>query len=146
MHSILEIAPQVAPDTILILAAEMSIEQLAATDLTDYRNSGHAASVFYTLYQPHPPAHAALCLPRPWCSYPRDRLDRYLNSDDFIKKYLENILLFKINADLSVELVEQPSVYFGFGSDSAYDARRLYDPDAPLPPRAATMLGSALRE
>ena len=146
MHNILEIVPQVAPDTILILAAEMSIEQLAATDLTDYRNSGHATSVFYTLYQPHPPAHVALCLPRTWCSYPRDRLDRYLNSDDFIKKYLENILLFKINADLSVELVEQPSVYFGFDSDSTYDASRLYNPNAPLPPRAATMLGSALRE
>ena len=145
LRDVLEIAPQVAPDTVLILAAEMSIEQLGATDLADYYNFGHAASVFYTLYQPHPPAHAALCLPDPWCSYPRDRLGQYSDSDTFIKKYLENILLFKINADLSVELVEQPSVYFGFDSDSTYDASRLYNPDAPLPPRAASMLGAALR-
>ena len=146
MRDVLEIAPQVAPDTILILAAEMSIERLAATDLADYHNFGHAASVFYTLYQPHPPAHAVLCLPGPWCFYPRDRLDWYLDSDDFIKKYLENILLIKIHEDLSVELVEQPAAYFGFDSDLTYDARRLYNPNAPLPPRAATMLGSALHQ
>ena len=143
MRNVLEIAPQVTPDTVIILAAEMSTEQLAATDLADYHNFGNAASVFYTLYQPHPPAHAALCLPGPWCSYPRDRFDRHLDSDDFIKKYLENILLFKIHEDLSVELVEQPAAYFGFDSDSPYDASRLYNPDAPLPPRAATMLSAA---
>ncbi len=146
MHNVLEIAPQAAPDTVLILTAEMSIEQLGATDLADYYNFGHAASVFYILHQSHPPAHAALCLPGPWCSPPRDRLNLYSDSDDFIKKYLKNILLLKIHEDLSVELIEQPAAYFGFDSGSMYDARRLYNPDAPLPPRAATMLGSALRE
>ena len=146
LQNVLEIAPQASPDTVLILAAEMSIEQLGATDLADYHKFDLVRSIFYILYQPHPPAHAALCLPGPWCSGPRDYLNLYSDSDGFIKSNLPNILLLKIHEDLSVELVEQPSVYFGFGSDSAYDARRLYNPDAPLPPRAATMLGSARRE
>ena len=142
LHKILETAPQLAPGTVLILAAERST--LDANNLYAFRNYDVVNSIFRVLYQPHPPAHAALCLPGPWCSYPHDFLQQ--SSDDFIKSNLSNILLLKIHEDLSVELVEQPSVYFGFGSDSAYDARRLYNPDAPLPPRAATMLGSALRE
>ena len=143
MRDILEIAPQVAPDTILILVAEMSIEQLAATDLADYHKFDLVRSILYTLYQPHPPAHAALCLPGPWCSSPRDRLEPYSASGDFIRSNLPNMLLLKVHEDLSVELVEQPAAYFGFDSDLTYDAGRLYNPDAPLPPRAATMLGAA---
>ena len=140
LHEILEAIPQAAPGTVLILAAEMNIHNLGE----EFRGYNVVNSIFRVLYQPHPPAHAALCLPGPWCSYPHDFLQQ--SSDDFVKSNLSNMLLLKIHEDLSVELVEQPSVYFGFGSDSTYDARRLYNPDAPLPPRAATMLGSALRE
>ena len=143
LHNVLEIAPQVAPDTVLILTAEIST--LDANNLGEFRNYSVVNSVFRVFYQRHVPPHAALaafCLPEPRCSSPRLQS----SSDNFIKSNLSNILLLKIHEDLSVELIEQPSVYFGFGSDSAYDARRLYNPDAPLPPRAATMLGSALRE
>ena len=144
LHNVLEIAPRVMPETILILTAEMSLGEFEATDIVDYSKFDLVNSIFYILYQPHAPAHAALCLPGPWCSYPRDFLEQH--SDDFVKKHLQNILLFKINEDWSVELVEQSAAYFGIDSDLSYDANRLYSPDAPLPPRAATMLGSALRE
>ena len=143
LQNVLEIAPQTASDAILVLAAEMSLEELAVTDIAVYGGYGLVRSIFRVLYH-DAPAHAVLCVSGPWCSYPRDFIQQ--SSDDFIKNNLSNMLLLKIHEDLSVELVEQPSVYFGFGSDSAYDARRLYSPDAPLPPRAATMLGSALHQ
>ena len=132
LHDILETAPQVESDTVLILITEMSEKQFGATAIANLAFSHLANSIFRTLYAPAP-AHAALCLTESRCS------------DNFIKNNLSNMLLIKIHEDLSVELVEQPSVYFGFGSDSTYDARRLYNPDAPLPPRAATMLGSSER-
>ena len=144
LHNVLEIAPRIRPGTILILMAEMSLGEFEATDLVAYSGYGVVNSIFHILYQPHPPVHAALCLQGPWCSYPRDFLLQ--SSDDFIKKHLPNILLLKINEDWSVEPVEQPAAYFEIDSDLPYDANRLYSPDAPLPPRAATMLGSALRE
>ena len=141
LHKILETAPQAAPGTVLILTAERSI----ADGLRIY---GAVNSIFRVLYQPHIPPYAtfaALCLPGPWCTYPRDFIQQSPDDFDFIKNNLSNMLLLKIHEDLSVELVEQPSVHFGFDSDSTYDARRLYSPDAPLPPRAATMLGSSER-
>ena len=143
LHDILETAPQAESDTVLILIAEMSEEQFRATAIADLGFRSLVNSIFRTLYAPAS-AQVALCLTETRCSHPRDFLQQ--SSDDFVKSNLSNMLLLKIHEDLSVELIEQPSVYFGFGSDSAYDARRLYNPDAPLPPRAATMLGSALHQ
>ena len=135
LHDILEAAPQAESDAVLILITEMSEKQFGATAIADLGFRSLVNSIFRTLYAPAP-AQVALCLTKPQCSYPRD----------FLERHSQNILLLKIHEDLSVELIEQPSVYFGFGSDSTYDVRRLYNPDAPLPPRAATMLGSALHQ
>lgn len=64
-------------------------------------------------------------------------------SSDFPEVLLQHTLVFKVNADLSVELIEQPAAYLGLDSDLPYDPTLLYDQNAPLPPRAVTMLGSA---
>ncbi len=139
LHDILEIAPQLEPDTHLIIAAQMTEEQLEALGISELIKIYVIHSAFHVLYQDHaPPAHSQFCFRElNWvCSRPHV----------LIEPHLQNTLLFKINKDLSVELVEQPSVYFGFESDLTYDANQLYNPDAPLPPRAATMLGSVQRE
>ena len=49
-----------------------------------------------------------------------------------------------LNEDLSVELVEDPAEFLGLELSAPYHASALYDADAPLPPRAATMLAAAL--
>lgn len=139
LHDILEIAPQIEPDTHLIIAAQMTKEQFEALDIFELSRAYVIHSAFHVLHQDHaPPAHSQFCLRElTWvCSRPHVQ----------IEPHLQNTLLFKINKDLSVELVEQPSVYFGFESDPTYDSNRLYHRDAPLPPRASTMLGSALLE
>ena len=48
--------------------------------------------------------------------------------------------------DLSVELIQDPATYLGLDFDAPYDASLLYNADAPLPSRASTMLGAALRD
>ena len=61
-------------------------------------------------------------------------------------KCLKRTLVFRLNDDLSVDLIEDPAAFLGLDIDIPYDASQLYDADAPLPPRATTMLGAALRD
>ena len=125
LHDILEAAPQAKSDTALILITEMSEEQFRATAIADLGFRGLVNSIFRTLYAPAP-AQVALCLTESQCPYPRD----------FLERHLQNMLLIKIHEDLSVELIEQPSVHFGFGSDSTYDA-----PPTVRPRRASAPAG-----
>ena len=60
---------------------------------------------------------------------------------------LPQALVFQLHPDLRVDLIEDPAAYFGLESRfEAYDASGLYDTAAPLPPRALSMLGAALRD
>ena len=54
---------------------------------------------------------------------------------------LERTIFLEVRRDLSVELVEDPALRYGWDFPIDYDVHRLYDADAPLPPRAHTMLG-----
>ena len=55
--------------------------------------------------------------------------------------HLSDTLVFLLHEDLSLELVTEPETIFSAFDDLNYDANRLYNPDAPLPSRAYTMLG-----
>jgi len=47
--------------------------------------------------------------------------------------------------DYTVDLVEDPAAWLSLNGAAPYDAGALYDAEAPLPPRAETMLSAALR-
>ena len=56
---------------------------------------------------------------------------------------LARTLVITISPALTVDLVEDPAVSFGLDSKASYSARSLFDPEASVPQRAATMLGYA---
>ena len=99
--------------------------------------------MLYVLYGNGLQLSAQFCLESEPCSH----LERVTDpgSPDWDDQIFQRTLFFKIHRDLAVEVIQDPESYFGFVSDIAYDASRLYDPDAPLPPRAQTMLGPAAR-
>ncbi len=134
-------APQIQPGTVVMLTADMDGDQLRATDFAELNESNDLDySIYYLLYPNQPPAY--FCRSDGVCQAMPDE-ETLFNSDD-PAELLQRTLVFQLYADLSVELLEDPAAYLGWDIDIDYDASRLYDADAPLPPRAQTMLGPAL--
>ncbi len=140
LASIMEQAPQIDSAAQVILLTDMSITDLRANNMSEFKNN-MLDSAFYVLYQDERPRFAFLC-----------RINRYrrCHTDDIEltefhlqqdTSYRDTILL-RLYDDGSVKLLHELPKELDFaGSD--YDPNRLYNPDAPLPPRAATMLGLA---
>ena len=97
----------------------------------------------YILYGEARPIAAYLCvLGRP-CS--KDDIDirrgQLEDTTDF-----SDTVLFRLNDDLSVELLRELPPELGGSSNDTYNPERLIDTSAPIPPRALTMLASARRD
>ena len=56
-------------------------------------------------------------------------------------EYLEHTMVFLLDEDLKLELLSDPGKYIKAFEGLNYDVTRLYNPDAPLPSRAVSMLG-----
>ena len=141
LMQMMELVPQIDPTAQVILLTDMSEEDLVEKHLHEFWTN-MLDSAYYVLYQDGRPQFAFMCIIGYKCNT-RD-LKRPLLKLRQDTNY-QDIVLLRIYDDLSVELLDELPKELGFGDSSNYDPNRLYSPDAPLPPRAATMLGSALR-
>ena len=139
LASIMEQAPQIDPAAQVILLTDMSITDLRANNMSEFKNN-MLDSAFYVLYQDKRPRFAFLCRIN---RYRRCHIDDieltgfHLQQDT---SYRDTILL-RLYDDGSVKLLHELPEELDFGGSGDYNPNRLYNPDAPLPPRAATMLG-----
>lgn len=144
LYDVLEKAPAVAPNATILITTEMDLPALSASGIFEFVHQKMPHVVFNLLYEDSRPESASFCHSTRICGMPDgqfSRLDAVVQGE-----LLPQALVFRLNPDLSVDLIEDPAAYFGLDIDPAYDASRLYDPGAPLPPRALSMLGAALRD
>ena len=145
LGNLMQLAPQINSDTTILLTADMTREELDATDFYEFQYSFNLDnSILYILYGDGVPVTSYFCLSAGICSIAGGEVTLF--SVESPQDLLKRTLVIKLNEDLSVELLDDPASYFALGADIAYDATALYNPDAPLPPRASTMLGVALRD
>ena len=142
LHRVLEIAPSVDATTQLLIVTPMENEALKRLGVFEFIHWDMINSAFYVLYGDGAPERAYFCLSWRICST-RYGEETIFNSDT-AGELLQRTLVFKFAEDLALELVEDPVAELALDIDVAYDPSLLFDPDAPLPPRAGTMLGPAL--
>lgn len=144
MYRVIERAPAVEPSAQLLIVTDMSRSELSDLGIFEFVHRKMLDSAFYVLYGQAGPASVEFCLSAGACGLP-DLGPTAGDANQSVDR-LTRTLVFRLNDDLSVDLIEDPIAYLGLDIDMDYDASTLYNPDAPLPPRAATMLGAALRD
>ena len=144
LMQMIEQAPEIDSRTHLILLTDMSRKELKARKIYDLHLSYTLYSMLYTLYQDGYPPIVSLCQLglESTCRISSDELTEYIADKDFI---FRDLILFRLHDDLSVELLDELPAEFSFAVHGDYHPHQLYDPDAPIPPRALTMLASARR-
>ncbi len=139
---IVEQAPRFNSNARLVLATDLSLDGLSETGIAElWTNMFDSAS--YLLYGEDRPMFSSLCILGDACS--TDDIDKkllYLAADT---DYSE-IVMFRLNDDLSVELLRELPPELGGPSNDSYKPDRLIDTSASIPPRALTMLASARRD
>ncbi len=142
LHQVLEIAPSVEPTTQLLIVTPMENEALKQLGIFEFIHWDMINSAFYVLYGDTAPERAYFCLSWRICST-REGEETIFNSET-PGELLQRTLVFKLTEDLAIELVNDPVEQFALNIEVNYDPGLLFDPDAPLPLRAETMLGPAL--
>ena len=140
LRSLLEAAPALSPDTRVMFFSDMSSAELDASGIYALRYSWQLDdSILYLLYgAPH---SSDFCLTAAPCAA-LDRVSKP-NAPGFSASDFHRTLFFKILPDLNIQLIAEPQTYFAFQRDIAYDISQLYDPNAPPPARALSLLGAA---
>ena len=144
LANIMEQAPQIDPTAKVILLTDMTITDLRANNMNEFK-SNMLDGAFYALYQDKRPQFAFLC---------RINLYRYCHTDDIELPWFHlqqdtnyrDVALLRLYDDGSVELLYELPQELSSADGGGYDVNRLVQTSAPLPPRAATMLGSALHQ
>ena len=138
---IVEQVPHYDSNARLVLVSDVSLGKLSELGI-DELWSHMFDSAIYLLYGEGRPAVSSLCILGEACSTNDiDESLRYLDADtDY-----SDIVIFRLNHDLSVELLPELPPELGGSSNDSYNPGRLIDTSAPIPPRALTMLASARR-
>lgn len=144
LRNLLRSAPQIEPEAIVLLLTDLSRDELDASDYYELQYSAELDdSMLYVLYGNGVQLSSHFCLESEPCS--RLELVADTAAPDWDDEIFQRTLFFKIHRDLAVEVIQDPIAYLDLPIDIPYDASQLYDPDALLPLRAATMLGPATR-
>ncbi len=143
LHRVLEIAPELAPETQIAMVTKMDHLELRARGIGEFLNNDMLDSALRVLYQDGAPEFAYFC-------HSIDDCGEFSGSETLFSsaspgELLQRTLVFQLYEDLSVSLVDEPAAFLGLEIEAPYDASALYNADAPLPPRARTMLAAALR-
>ena len=144
LHQILKLAPRIETTTQIILLSEFDLLALKALGIHEFNRRGMFKSALTVLYDGAGPNHADICLYDFTCEH--TNWERPIFASPAFEAHLGHSLFFKLDEDLRVELIQDPVTYLGYDAETPYDLGQLYDPDAPLPPRALSMLGAALRD
>lgn len=142
LHQITEIAPAIAPGTQIVLVTPFNHIELGERDIGEFIATDMLNSALHVLYQDRAPEVAYTCHTMQYCG--EFDGDETIFSPGAPGDLLGRTLVFVFDDDYKVELVEDPGALLGLDAAAPYDAGALYDADAPLPTRAATMLSAAL--
>ncbi len=142
MLQIMDIAPAFAPNAQLALITELDRMALRERGIGEFIATDMLNSALHVLYQDRAPEYAYFCHTLIHCGDFSG--DETVFSSAAPADLLGTTVVMVLNEDLSVELVADPVEFLGLESSAPYNASELYDADAPLPPRAATMLAADL--
>lgn len=129
LQQIVQIAPELESETRVLVLSDMPTEIRLSKNIEELA-SNMIGGALYVIYGGGVSGLGYMCLSAEDCSTISDWAD-----------HLSDTLVFLLNEDLSLELVRDPKTIFSEFRDLDYDVTRLYNPDAPLPQRAYTMLG-----
>ena len=144
LYGVVETVPAVVPTAKISITTELDRADLRTLGIFDFVHNGMLDSVFHVIYPQARPDSASFCLSTRLCGLTES--ENTVVDTNELADLLQRTLVFRLNVDLSVDLIEDPAAFLGLDIDIPYDASQLYDADAPLPPRATTMLGAALRD
>ena len=144
LYQILVRAPRPHPGVDYVMMTPMNIETMREQGISELMVAGMFDSAMLVLYQDHAPRASYICVTTADCSnaFNHEMIFDSAAPEDLLK----HTLFFELRQDHTVRLIRDPISYLNLDIDVPYDASLLYDANAPLPPRAATMLGAALRE
>ena len=129
LQQIVQMAPELERETRVLVVSTMSEEQRLSKHIEELKSRA-IGNALYFIHETETSGLGSLCLAASHC---------YLVSD--WADHLSDTLVFLLHEDLSLELVREPETIFSEFNGLNYDVTRLYNPDAPLPQRAYTMLG-----
>lgn len=143
LYRLVELAPEMAPDTQVALITDADRIDLRGRGIFEFIHNDMLNSALHVLYQEGAPEFAYAC-------HSIDQCGDFSGDETIFRsaapgELLRRTLVFWLNDDNSVELLEDPAAVLSLDAGTPYDADALFNADAPLPPRARTMLASALR-
>lgn len=140
---ILDLVPRPHPGAYLLMISPMTRSELVAEQVSAISMSTQFVSAMRTLYEGNAPVDSIFCRFYDRCTWTWDRTGIfYLHEHD---DHWQDTIVLELRRDLTVELVDDPAARYGWDIDIDYNPSQLYDVDAPLPPRAHTMLDGAIR-
>jgi hypothetical protein len=138
LYHLVNLAPQINPETHILLTTDLSREALEALGMFEFIRRDMFNSALYMLYEDARPQFAYFCLEANVCSnFPYEET---IFTSSNPEELLQRTLVFTLHDDLSVEVVNQPAERFGLDIDlDGYDPESLYRIGS-LPKRVNTML------
>ncbi|MCY4248478.1 MAG: hypothetical protein OXE95_12990, partial [Chloroflexi bacterium] len=143
LHKIVSLVPRPKPNTDLLVMTDMDQQTMQGLGIAELAQGAMIDSALWLVYDEFAPAGATFCLSQSVCGRHHSQDMAFRAADPAAA--LQKALLFHLDSDLNVTLVEDPAAWLGWDIAGDYDSSRLYTADAPLPPRANSMLGAALR-
>lgn len=129
LSQIAQLAPAIESQARVLVLSEMSDEEFQDKQIEAFATTalGHA---LYVVYDQQGSGRGSICPSVENC-FPL--LHR--------QEHLDDTIVFALDRDLNLALVNEPSSMLEAFVGIAYDVGRLYDADAPVPSRAFSMLG-----
>ena len=131
LAEIVKLAPEIENRTRVIVLSDMPADELKGKHIEEME-SNMIGSALYVIYGSRGSGRGKLC----------PSVHNCLTVHDW-EKNLADTMVFLLHNDLTLELVEQPATIFDAFKNVVYNVTDLYNPHAPAPPRAVTMLGLA---
>ena len=123
------LAPALESGSRVIILSDMTADERRQLHVDELK-AGVVGPVMYLVLQDGVDRRGWFCHSIPECRALRMWQDR-----------LPDTLVFLLDAQLNLRLLEDPAAHLAAFEGVDYDLARLYHPDAPIPPRAFTMLG-----
>ena len=140
--SMMEQAPAFDANAIAIILTHKSVQDFMELGIREFE-SNMLDSAFHVLWQDRGPRFAIFCARYRQC-HPSD-IDYHLYELNE-GSHFDEMVLFQLHDDLTVELLRELPPELGGSSNDSYNPDRLINASAPIPPRALTMLASARRD
>ena len=144
LRMVMDLAPEMEPWAQLMIMTDFDHTELKALGIHELIRNDVLTDMFYVIYEGQSVESSYMCLQDRGCGEHSGGPSLFLSRAP--ATLLQRTLVFKLKEDLSVELIQDPASYLGLDFDAPYDASLLYNADAPLPSRASSMLGAALRD